>query len=493
MSEALKKVGRQTPIYMVGVIASRLAGFIMLPIYTSVLTTSDYGVLELLSITVDVMGTIGSLGIAAGVFKFHAEYDAESDKNAVVSTATIALLILTLIVASLGFAFSGVLSPLVLGEGGRTLYFQLFFAIHFCQQAEAVPLLLLRIQDRPLAFVTVGVLKLVAQLSLNIWLVVFLRMGVLGVLVSNLATGAFFSLGLTVYLFRSVGTQLSVAKIRRMARFGFPMMFWFLGNFVLVFSDRYFVNAHAGLSEVGIYSLGYRFATLISALAFGPFQRAWDPQRFELAKQPDSGDTFTRVFTYLNLLLGLAALGIALFAQDVLRIMARPEFHPAYRVVPILLLAQIIYHWVPFANLGLLLKERTHVLAIVSGASVVVVLALNQLLVPRYGVMGAAFATLGAYAIRFVLVVLPAQRDFFIRYDRLRIGRLYGILVVATAIRFVLPTMTLVASVAASGGIGLAAIGAVYLVVLEERERRFVRDVPAKVGARLRRQPARNG
>ena len=148
MSKALSKVGKQTPIYLAGVLANRAAGFVMLPIYTAYLTTSDYGVLEVLMLTVDLIGTIGAIGLSSGVFKFHAEYDRSEEQNSVLSTAAFGVAGLTFLVCAVGYAFSGPLSELVLGEDGRPLYFKMFFAIYLVQQLEVVPLLLLRIRDK---------------------------------------------------------------------------------------------------------------------------------------------------------------------------------------------------------------------------------------------------------------------------------------------------------------------------------------------------------
>lgn len=489
MSTVLKKVGTQASIYMAGVILNRLVSFIMLPIYTSYLTPDDYGILEMLSVTVEVIGMIGLVGLSSGVFKFHADYDEAKDKHEVLSTATMGIMGLTSVIAAVGVMASSFLSDLVLGSGGRPVYFRLFFLIFLLQQWEVVPMLLLRIQDRAWAFVGVGVARLVSMLSLNVWLVVYEGWGVMGVLTSNVATSLVTSLLLLLYLFRAVGWRFSRTKIVRMVRYGAPLVLWFLGNFALVFSDRYFLQAYWGVGVVGLYSLAYRFVSLLSSVVFAPFQNVWEPERFRLAKagadNVESADTFRHVFTYLNFGLAFGALGLSLFTREILMVMAAPAFHAAYTVVPILLAAQILYHWAPFANLGLLLNERTDTLGRLAVAAAAVVILANFLLVPVFGMYGAALATLVAYGVRFLLVLRWSQRLFWIRYDWIRVGATYAIVCAAVLAKFSVASLSLIPSLALSGAIMAVSVAMVFLWVLTPAERGFASAYMGRLAGRV--------
>jgi len=477
MTDILVKLGKQTPIYGLGLLASRLAGFLMLPIYTSYLSPADYGLLELLTLTVDVIGIIGAVGLSAGVLKFHAQYESEADRRAVLSTSAIGLIGVMSLVAGLGIAFAAPINDLVLGDSGRPAYFRIFFAVYLLQQAEIVPLLLLRIREKAVAYVAISLAKLILMLGLNIWLVVYRELGVLGILVSNLTASAIFASILTVYLLRSVGPTFSVPKFREMMRFGAPMMLWFLANFVMVSSDRFFLNYFAGPREVGLYSLALRFMQILPALTFVPFFQAWDPQRFELANRPDAGETFTKVFTYCNLGVAIVALGIAVFTEDVIRVMADPQFHSAYTVVPILLAAHILWSLVGYVNLGLLLRDRTETLAKLAVITVAIVLVLNYLLIPPLGILGAALATLAAYAARFLMVLRAAQAQYFIRYDWARVLFPYGIVVAAVLLKLSLPRDSVSTSLLIGLAITAAAMLAIYWVALDPSERRFLRGL----------------
>jgi O-antigen/teichoic acid export membrane protein len=481
MSQSISSIGKHSMVFMVGIVLSKMTSFVMLPIYTRFLTPSDYGVLELLQMTIDVVGMIAGMSIASGIFRFHAEYDTEPERNQLLSTASFGLITLAVASGLAGMAASPMLKSLILPHAGEVLHFRLFFAIYILQSIEIVPLLYLRSLNRSWAVVAIGLAKLVFMLGMNIYFVVHLRMAVTGVLISNLTATLLFALGTSAYMFARVGIGFSTAKFRELAVYGYPLAVVSVGNFFLVFSDRFFLNHYASTADVGIYSLAFKFAFILSAVAFNPFMMAWGPQRFRIARQTDAREIFRRVFLYLNLVLGGMALLIALFSRDLLRIMADPAFHPAYRFIPIVLAAQVLHHWSAYNNLGLKIQKTTTTFAWISLVSIVIVLALNWLLIPAFGIAGAAWATLIAYTARFLLINTYSQRAYRIDYDWPTLGRLYLILGTALGFRITLDPESILASIAMSAALMFAVILAVYRFVLSDRERLVVRGLPTRL------------
>src|SRR5687767_7776927 len=133
MTSEMRKIGRHTLVYGAGVVASKMVSFIMLPVYTRFLTTADYGVLELLGTTIDVIGMIGGIGLSAGVFKHYAEMNGEAQRRELISTATLGSTGLALLITSLGLIASPMLTRMLFGPTLSPLYFRLFFLIYFFQ------------------------------------------------------------------------------------------------------------------------------------------------------------------------------------------------------------------------------------------------------------------------------------------------------------------------------------------------------------------------
>jgi len=470
-------LGKQTLIYGIGLIINKLVSFIMLPVYTRFLSPADYGTLELLEMTIDVISMIAGLGLAGTVFKFYHEYENQKEKNEIISTVAISLIALSLITASSGIIFAGRISQLVFGQQGNSTYFKIFFVIYFLQTTTLVPLMFIRAIDKPILFVILSSIKLIIQLSLNIYFVVLLKTGLSGILYSNLIASLLMTLYLTVYMFRSVRYHFSIPKMKRLFNFGYPFIFWSFGNFTLMFSDRYFLNFFTDTSHVGIYALAQKFGFILVTFAYLPFMQVWDPKRFEIARQPDAKIIFKKVFFYLNITLLFLALIIALFIKDFLIIASDPSFLEAHKLVPIILLGHIFHVLESICNIGIFLKEKTKVYILMTITATASSLLLNYLLISNYGVYGAACAFTSVFLIRFLLVYFVSQHSYYINYEWLKIGNLFFLI----ALVYIFYTFLKISNLILSIGLNtlLVAILAllIYKLILDMEEKMLLKKV----------------
>jgi O-antigen/teichoic acid export membrane protein len=477
MSTQLRTLGKHTLVYTAGIVIGKLASFVMLPIYTRYLTPSDYGVLELLGMTIDVIGMVTGAGILAGVFKFYHAKEKAAEKNAVISTAALSITAFATATTLIGLLISPELSRMIFGSLANLHYLRLYFLLFLFQNLELIPLALIRAENRAVFFVTANTVKLVMMLSLNIFFVVYLRMGVGGVITSGMIASGVMGGVLTLYLVQRVGLTFNGQSFRELLAFGTPLVPWWLGNFVLVYSDRYFLNYYSNTSTVGIYSLAYKFAFLLSALAYSPFDTVWASQRFEIAKRPDAQELYARVFLYMNVVLGGIGLMIALFVRDFLSIMSAPAFLPAYRLVPLLVAAQVLFTWAMYWSLGIYLSGKTKSMATGSVVLVPLTLILNYALIPRFGMYGAAWATLLAYSARFGWIYWFGERYYPIGYRWTEMAKLYGILSLVVALAYVYRPKPLEASLAYSSILVLISIVLVYTLVLSANERTTIKSL----------------
>jgi O-antigen/teichoic acid export membrane protein len=148
MPSEIRKIGKHTLVYGAGVVASKMVSFIMLPVYTRFLTTADYGVLELLGTTIDVIGMIGGIGLAAGVFKHYAEASGKAERGELISTATLGSSGLSFLIAAAGLALSPLLTRMLFGNAISPLYFRLFFLIYFFQNIGNLSLMFVQAEER---------------------------------------------------------------------------------------------------------------------------------------------------------------------------------------------------------------------------------------------------------------------------------------------------------------------------------------------------------
>lgn len=405
------KIVSHSSIYLIGSILQRCVGFVMLPIYTRFLSPADYGVIELLTLSVDFVGLIFGLRIAQAIFRYYSQYEGR-EKDRVVTTAlylvagfsSVGIVILTLLsrpIASLTFAdpaLAGLLSLFALTLLGQGLI--------------EVPMIGLKAAQRPVLFVAFSIGKLVLQLGLNVYFVVLLEMRVEGVVYSTLISTGVMALALCGYTFYSRGMRFCWGKARELVSFSIPLVLTDMLSFYLTFGDRYFLRVHFGLDEVGIYSLAYKFGFLLIFLVVTPFGNIWDSEKYTIAKSADYRQKFRDVFILYSLALIVVATVMSVYIRDFITIMAAPEFREASRVVPIILAAYVVNAWASFTNFGIYLQKKTSEIFYGTILAVVVISIGYLLLIPNFGGIGAAWATLLAFATRTCWVYFRARRLF---------------------------------------------------------------------------------
>jgi O-antigen/teichoic acid export membrane protein len=205
-------------------------------------------------------------------------------------------------------------------------------------------------------------------------------------------------------------------------RFGGPLALASIGAFYTTYGDRFFIKQYWGLAEVGLYALSYRFGFALSYLVYGTFNQVWSAQSYLAFRETDGKDTFRRVFLLIMLALIGAATALSVLAKDVLRIMAAPSFLPAAAAIPAILAAYVIRAAGDFCGFGIRLQESTRHFLHASILSVVVMSIGYLTLIPRWGGVGAAIATLAGMTIEAWWICRVSERLVPLHYPWPRVG-----------------------------------------------------------------------
>ncbi|MEA5115717.1 MAG: polysaccharide biosynthesis C-terminal domain-containing protein [Geobacteraceae bacterium] len=418
-------------IYLLGSLLARAVSFIMLPIYTRNLTPADYGVIELLSMVIDLVGLLLSLRIGQSIYRYYFKYDREEDRNQVLFSSYVTTLASSLLGMVCVLVFADQLASAVFGNGVHMVGLLRLFSLSMVFQGLVeTPMVMLRAQQKPWLYLVASITKLVIMLGLNIYFVVFRQLHVEGVIYSALISGAIMTLLLGFYLIRNTGICFSFSKAKEMMGFSLPFMAVGALSFYINFGDRYFLRLFGGgLDQVGVYSLGYKFGFLLTFIAGDPFFNVWDSEKFRIYKEHENpAAVYRSVFLIYAAILAIVAIGISLFGRNVIMIMANREYWRAAELIPVVCLAYIFNCITGYGNMGILVKDRTIEFTYGSIIAAIVVSAGYLLLIPRFGAMGAAWATLLAFAARMVWVLVRSRKY----YDmQLEWGRVLGLGAVA--------------------------------------------------------------
>lgn len=430
MRRILPRLLSESAIYGLGGAMSQAVAIVLVPIYVPVLGRSDYGVVSLINTTLSLSLMTASLALPQAFFRWYLKESETSQQRAEVIATTMLLRLVASAVATLIVLL--VAGPLVglLGVGdGQLPAFLVIAPILFFDSLNQVPLSLLRAQRRPAAYVIIAFGRAILGSVLIVVGVVFLHLGPLGlVLGSAIASAVAATTGLVV-LYRSgvLRIRWDPGLMRAMLGFSLPLVPAAIAGWTLNLSDRYILQATQGSEVVGVYSLGYTVGLMINAFAVAPFTLTWGAAYWELSKQEGVQLVFARIMTGFVALASLGALALSAFGTDAIRLFV-PGFEPARYVVPFSAFAYVLYGVYTIGTTGLNLESQTRWLPLTLAVAAVGNVILNLLLIPPFGFMGAAYATLASYGLLALVSGSVSQRFYPVPWDY---SRLLGILVLA--------------------------------------------------------------
>ncbi len=434
----LKKTAKHSAIYAVGTMISRLTGLVMLPIYTRYLTPADYGIIELFSIAIELMGILIGLRITQAMFRYYILEDNPEEKRIIISTV-----LQTVILASgLGTLFlylgSESISLLIFGTKQYQFEFQLFAFTLMTNAISAVGLAYIRARRKPVLFVTIGVVSLALQVMMNILFVVVMDLHVTGVVYSALLSGVAVTAFLMVYVFIGVGFKFSRVIFDKLIAYVSPLILASLGTFFVAYADKYFIRLFGTLTEVGLYALAIRISSIVFTV-YQSFNMSWSADRYEIVKKENAKELFNNIFKFLGAIFILLSAGLSMFANDFFRVMTSPEFYSSGNIVPVLVLGVLLHMLARFCNFGIMLKERTRYIAESAWIRSIIAVVGYVVLIPPYGVYGAALALLIGNAAEFYWVNRNATRLYDMGLQWWSVISMFMAALLCVAVSFLFP------------------------------------------------------
>ena len=470
------QIGRHSAIYLAGAVAAKAVGFLLLPLYTRVLTPADYGILQLVELSIEIVSILAGSRLAAGIYHFYHKAADEDGKRLVLSTSFAVMVVAFAVAGLLALALSPWIAEFALGNRRMADLIQIAALALAAQGLHVAPSAMLQLHRRSAAMVSVNLARLSLQVILNLLFLLYFRLGVRGILLSSLIANVVVGVILTGVLLRHTGLHLSRRSASDIVRFGLPLIGTHAAKFFVSYGDRYVLRLSAGTGAVGIYGIAYQFAHLVFTWGASPHRQVWDPTRFEVVKRADRDHVFSRAFVQHNLIQVTLGVGISLLIPEVLRVMTTAPFYPAARWVPVLVLAFVMYSWTYFLNIGMYLRERPDLITRNAWVGAGIAIAGYLALVPTLGGMGAALANLVSYAALAWLTHRDSQRLFYVRYEWAPVVRLFTAGVVTCAVGYLLPPMSLVWSLAVKTALFAGfAITCYHIGVLTPGERDLVR------------------
>jgi O-antigen/teichoic acid export membrane protein len=447
-------------VYGASLVVTRAGWILLLPIYWTRLTPADYGVIGIASAVQVFLTPVLSLGLYDSVQRFYFEWSEAERRRRVTALWAIALVWSAAVCGAL-LVFGDTLFRRIVSQVPFHPYLALAVASAFFANFLQFPLAILRMRERAAAFALLSLASFAMQAAITIALVIGYDMGVAGYLAGIAANAAIWAVVSVGLMARECTLRFRFNDAIEPLRYGLPTVPLALLDGASSFLDRYFLDKHVGLREIGLYNLGNQFGA-----AFNMFnlmmKTSWMPFLYRVvSERGDAPEIVSRFAVYYLTLLAVPALAVALLARDLIEILGDPRYAGVYAFVPPFVLLYYMQSIAAAMGRGMDLAKKTAwwpLVAIVSVATAAVALAL---LVPRWGASGAIAALLCAGAARVLTQVTLSVRC----YPRpLRLGvlaRVWAVALVFFAVGYSVQWPSLWSSIA--GKTALVAIAAAVL------------------------------
>lgn len=439
--KALTKLAGQTAVYGMGTIVPRLLNYLLLtPFYTRIFAEGQYGVVTELYAYVAFLLVLLTYGMETSFFRFA---ETEKNKDKVFSTSMSLLLITSTLFVFFASIFSNDIANLIRYD--KHPEYIIYFAIIVGADAfTAIPFARLRQQNRAFRFAWIKIINVTVNIFFNFFFLLFCPwflkdnpdsfialvynadIGVGYAFISNLIASIITLLLLLPDIFKT-RFAFDAALLKKMLSYSLPLLLVGLFGMINEVSDKvlfkFLITVPENvtdqqdyiLSQLGIYGANYRLAVLMT-LFIQMFRYAAEPFFFSHSREENAKKLYASVMKYFIIFCLLIFLGVTLFL-DIFKYFIGPNFRSGLHIVPIILMANLLLGI--FYNLSVWYKltDKTHWGAIIalSGASITV--ALNVVLVPRFGFTGAAWAHLACYFSMVVLSFWLGRKYYKIHYD----------------------------------------------------------------------------
>ncbi len=432
LGSQLRGLTRDSFIYGVGGLVSRFLAVLMLPLYTSYISPGDYGRIEILMAAMAVAVTLLRGGANYGFIRFYFLEKEPGYRRRLVRTVFWAQmaystlgLVLCIVLAHDIAGWFGVTrdGPNLQGSGARLVIATgvlLWANVNYAQMTN-----LFRAERRSVAFSIATLANIAITVPLTVILVVVYKEGPLGIIVGNLSGTLVLYVVLLAYRREQLGLQFDPKLLRALNRFGFPLMGAALALWVTNFGDRLMLSKLVHnvnrLNEVGQYSLANKISGAM-VLLFTAFQIAWPAFAYSIEDEKEAKRAYSFVLTYLMFIAAWVALALSLFAPWIVRTLAQKHgYWPADKAIPALAYSSVFYAGFTVVTIATGRTRQTQFNWVAAALAAALNFGLNLWLIPAYGMLGAAYATLAAYALLMAVRTWNAQRMYPVAYQWRRV------------------------------------------------------------------------
>ena len=414
-----KKLIQFSTLYSIGNIAQSVISFFLLPIYALYLTPSDFGVVSLVTITTSLITILINSPTSNALSRFYYKSNFKKDKLKLVFLLFIFTLIQSVFFGTIFFIISKQICILILGEIKYLSLIKVYGVVIFLNPIANYFLTLLRISEKPLYFVLTNILSALTVFFSVIYLLKH-NYGVYGIAIGTVINSSFIIIAIIPVYLKSSKKSFNLKLLKKPLSFSYPLILSDYSQILFESGDRYLLNILLSLKEVGIYDIGYKLTGAFNFLISKPISQSIEPMILKNEKNPNEIRTFLKKYATYYFLVGMfLALLASLFSKEIISLVMHnnTDYLEAWKIIPILLFANVIHGLGYFLGWGIIIREKSLLFSKIMIVSLLLNFALNIILIPHFGIIGAALGTLLSYIIWSILKMYYSAKYYELYFE----------------------------------------------------------------------------
>jgi O-antigen/teichoic acid export membrane protein len=439
MLEKLKSLSKQTLIYGTSTIVGRFLNFILVPFYTNVFPPSEYGIVAVIFAYIAFLNIIYSFGFEAGYFRFASSGELGTEKQNF-SHPYFTIFANSAFISALILLFSPQLAQYAGLAGNSIIIFAAF--ILFFDALVLVPFAYLRLKNKAKVFAAIKLVNICVNVALNLILILIFKFGLEAVFISNLIASLVTFLILLPVVVKNLSVSYHGTLLKELWKFSLPYLPAALAAMVIQVVNILILSYLTDVKTVGIYNANYKLG-IFMMLVVSMFEYAWRPFFLNNAKEPGAKELFAKVLTIFT---GGASVVFVILTFTIKDLITIPLPYKGYIIgakywegviiVPIVLLAYMFLGIYTNLIAGIYIEKKTKYLPLITGLGAVLNVLTCFLLIPYWGIVGSAIATLVSYVAMAVYMYIVAQKFYHVKYETGKVLALLGINTLAIVIFF---------------------------------------------------------
>ena len=404
---SITQLAKQSIIYGLGHILSRFITFLLLPILTMSLTTNEFGIIAKFYAFTSFSMAVYRYGMDTALMKFYIQ---KQNSKAYFSSIFILQFISSILFSIIILLISKYISQFIFGAY-KQQYILYIIIIIFADIIWNLITLTLRAEKKPILFITLNLINVISILTLTIYLVNYQLMGISGVLLANVIASIITLLLSSLLLLNRFSIQsVDINLLKPILKFGLPFFPAAIFAMIHESADRFILSYLLNDHFVGIYSAGYKLG-IFGLLIVMAFNMSWTPYFLENGRKKNANQKFSIIQTLFLGIMGFLGIILTLLIPLIANIdimgykLIGEKFIEGVTILPIILMSYYFFGLYVLLLPTIYILEKTYIIPIIRAFGALFNIIFNFLLIPIFGIMGAALSNLCAFFIMFLIML----------------------------------------------------------------------------------------